>query len=86
MKGNQSFVANVPCVWQDVTDIMSREFKEATDDGLVPNDGIKGTLPVKIDASKTEKELGFEFLEFEEQVKSVVGHYLELKKRDEERK
>jgi hypothetical protein len=30
------------------------------------------------DASKTEKVFGFEFKDFESQVESVVGHYVEL--------
>jgi hypothetical protein len=73
-------MANAPCVWQDVTGIVAREFVEEVEEGVVPNDGIKGTLPVAIDASKTERELGVEFMRLEEQVKSVVGHYLELKR------
>jgi hypothetical protein len=27
VNGNQSFLANAPCVWQDVTGIVAREFK-----------------------------------------------------------
>ena len=80
MNGNQSSLTNAPCVWQDVTGIVAREFKEEVEEGAVPNDGIKGTLPVVIDAGKTERGLGVKFMGFEEQVKSVVGQYLELKK------
>jgi hypothetical protein len=46
--------------------------------GTLANDGKVTSVPVKIDASASEKALGMEYLGFEEQVKDVVGHYLEL--------
>jgi hypothetical protein len=34
---------------------------------------------LRVDARKTEEVMGFKFLSYEEQVKSVVAHYIELK-------
>jgi len=64
--------------WKDTTEIVARLFPEAVKKGIIPNDGTGQSLPYRMDASKTEKTFGFTHLSFEEQVKSVVGHYLEL--------
>jgi len=64
--------------WEDATEIVARLFPEAVKKGIIPNDGTGKSLPYRMDASKTETTFGFTHLSFEEQVKSVVGHYLEL--------
>lgn len=64
--------------WQNATRIVAETFPEAVKKGVFPNDGVQPTLRVHIDASFTEKVFGFKFASYEEQVKSIVGHYLEL--------
>ena len=39
-------------------------------------EGKQSTAPIDIRGEETEKVLGFRYLSFEEQVKSVVGQYL----------
>ena len=77
--GNQSLIANVECEWNEVTAVVSKRFPGAVESGVLPNDGAHKTLPVRIDATKTEERLGFQFRSFEEQVKETVGFYLDLK-------
>jgi hypothetical protein len=64
--------------WQDATRVVAASFLEAVKKGDFPNDGVQPTLRIHIDASFTEQVFGFKFASYEEQVKSVVGHYLEL--------
>jgi len=46
--------------------------------GVLPNNGFAPTKRTIIDASETAKILGIEFKGYEEQMVSVVEHYLEL--------
>ena len=46
--------------------------------GILPATGKGIAVPLKLDARKSEKVFGFKYLDLEEQVKSVIGHYLEL--------
>ena len=46
--------------------------------GTLPNNGPRATLPFKLDTRKAEEVFGIEFIGFEDQVKSVTEHYLEL--------
>lgn len=64
--------------WETVNDIVAKKFPEAIRKGLIPNDGYRATLLKHADARKTEKAFGIKFKDFESQVESVVGHYLEL--------
>lgn len=64
--------------WDDALDIVARNFPDAVKAGTLANNGKNVTLPVKIDASASEKALGFKFRGFEEQVKDLVKNYLEL--------
>ena len=80
VKGGQSFLLSVPKQtgsWNDVIDITKKLFP-----------GIEATLPLNgsllsksflVDTSKAENELGITFKSFEEQIKSLVGHLVELK-------
>jgi nucleoside-diphosphate-sugar epimerase len=65
--------------WEDMFEVVERHFSEAVKVGDIPNSGKISSIPLKIDTSETEKALGFRHRSFEEQVKDVVGHYLELK-------
>lgn len=81
--GGSSFALNSQSpqgiVYQDATDIVARDYPEQVAKGVLPNSGKTQTLPLKFDASATEKAFNFKFRSFEEQVKSIVDHYLELK-------
>ncbi|RAO69886.1 uncharacterized protein BHQ10_005898 [Talaromyces amestolkiae] len=80
--GNQGFILTSGGLrgthWEESLDVVAKNFQDAVQSGVLSNDGKAGTLPIKVDASNTEKALGIRFRSFEEQVKSVVGHYLEL--------
>ncbi|KAL8922181.1 MAG: hypothetical protein Q9172_003683 [Xanthocarpia lactea] len=78
--GNQDFVLNAGGIegmqWNDAKEIVKRRFPEAVDKGLLPLNGSTETKLMKIDASKAERVFNFSYKDFEEQIVSVVGHYL----------
>jgi nucleoside-diphosphate-sugar epimerase len=63
---------------ETINEIVAKKFPEAVKKGLIPNNGYQASTMKHADASKTEKVFGFEFKDFESQVESVVGHYVEL--------
>ncbi|KAL9112196.1 MAG: hypothetical protein Q9227_003573 [Pyrenula ochraceoflavens] len=65
--------------WEDAERIVRRNFPEAVVKGLLPLGGERPTKNLNIDNSLTRKTLGMDFMDFEEQVKSVTEHYLKLK-------
>lgn len=67
--------------WSDAARIIKKHFPKAAADGIFQLDHVEKvvTLQTKVDSTKAEKLFGFKFKNFEEQVQSVVGHYLELK-------
>jgi hypothetical protein len=66
-------------VWQNATRIVAEYFPQAVAKGVFPNDGLQPTVRLRVDARKTEEIMRFKFLSYEDQVKSVVAHYIELK-------
>lgn len=80
--GNQGFILSSGGLrgtrWEDSFDVVAKNYPDAVQSGTLANNGKITTKPIKIDAGNTEKTLGFQFQPFEEQVKSVVSHYLEL--------
>lgn len=80
--GNQAYllIAESPkgTRWEDSFEIVARHFPDAVRDGIIKNNGTILTVPLEIDASASEKALGLKYLSYEEMVKDVVGHYLEL--------
>ena len=64
--------------WEDAGDIVKRHFPEAVEKGTFSLAGKNPTKRLVFDNGFTKKTLGIEFVGFEEQVKSVAGHYLEL--------
>ena len=86
VKGNQNFIASSGGVegraWGDAIEIVKENFPAAVKDGRLPADGFQPTKKLRIDSSKTEKELGIKFQPYETQVKSVTEHYLELLEKD----
>ncbi|KAK5047330.1 hypothetical protein LTR84_006852 [Exophiala bonariae] len=65
--------------WGDAIEIVNRRFPGAVKAGILPNDGFAPTKHTILDTSETKKLLGYEFKTYEEQVVSVVEHYLQLR-------
>ncbi|KAL1793839.1 hypothetical protein ACET3X_007260 [Alternaria dauci] len=63
--------------WDGAKDIAKRLYGKQVSEGLFPLTGSTPTRPIRLDASETEKVLGWKFKSFEEQVKSVADHYVE---------
>jgi nucleoside-diphosphate-sugar epimerase len=82
LTGNRDYLCSSGGVdgttWDDAKEIVKRHFPEAVADGRLPLAGSLPTRPLHFDSSETENAFGWKFASFEEQVKSVVGHYLEL--------
>jgi nucleoside-diphosphate-sugar epimerase len=80
--GNQGYIAASGglegTMWEKSLDIVAKDFASAVKDGRLANNGKIASLPVKIDEEASEKVLGIKYRGFEEQVRSVVEHYLEL--------
>lgn len=85
VEGNEDFLgASHPLEtfeWNQSVDIIKKHFPQAAADGVFKLDIAKKleTRQSQVDSTKAEKLFGFKFKTFEEQVQSVVGHYLELK-------
>ncbi|TAQ88214.1 hypothetical protein B7494_g3457 [Chlorociboria aeruginascens] len=79
VKGNGNFItAGESVIWSDFDKIIQKEF---------PNAGFKmggkaDTTPVVFDTRETEKEFGIKWVSIEEQVRSVIGHYLEVARKE----
>lgn len=84
VKGGEDFLAS--CTdgkegqWADCLEIARRRFPEAVDDGrlklVAPEDAP--TVPNPVSNKKAREVMGIKFKSYEEQVVSVVEHYLEL--------
>ena len=64
--------------WNDAITYVNQKFPTAVAKGILPNDGSVPSAAVRMDTSKTKEVLGIHPKTFEEQVLSVVGHYLEV--------
>jgi nucleoside-diphosphate-sugar epimerase len=74
-----SYVANgPPSRWEDIPILVNKLFPKAVADGTLPDSGKMVSITSNFDAKKTEETFGWTFQDFESQVQSVVGHYLEL--------
>ena len=86
IEGNQDFLAAGPdysrADWTEALDIAKKLYPKEYADGLFKFDDIPKppTLIARVDSAKASKVLGIEFKSFEEQIKSAVGHYVELVK------
>lgn len=78
VKGNQSFVASTPIIWEDAMDVLRTTFSAELEAGRFSVEGKQPTLPIKMDGTKTEEALGIKFAPYEDQVKQVAEQYLEL--------
>ncbi|KAK3376536.1 hypothetical protein B0T24DRAFT_221844 [Lasiosphaeria ovina] len=77
--GNQSYILSQPTRWNDARKIAEREFADAFKTKALVKGGSVATMHLPIDTSLTDETFGFTFASYEEQVKSVVSHYLELR-------
>ncbi|KAL8850470.1 MAG: hypothetical protein Q9221_004612 [Calogaya cf. arnoldii] len=79
--GNQDFVLTAGGTdgiqWNDAKEIVRRRFPDAVEKGLLPCQGSTETKMMKVDGSKAEKIFDFKYKDFEEQIVSIVGQYLE---------
>lgn len=64
--------------FDEVKDIVARNFPEAVERGDLPNNGSTPSIVTLLDASKTLETFGFKLATYEESVVGVIGHYLEL--------
>jgi nucleoside-diphosphate-sugar epimerase len=69
--------------WEDVNDWVKKFFPEEVKNGLLPNNVVQKTLSSAFDVTDTEKHFGFKFHGLDEQVKVVVGQYVELLKSEQ---
>lgn len=65
--------------WEDAIEIAKKSFPDAVAKGIFPLGGANETKRLIIDNSYTKRVLGIEFASYEEQVKSVAQHYIDLK-------
>ncbi|KAG6028719.1 hypothetical protein E4U41_000600 [Claviceps citrina] len=82
VEGGQDFIATAgPVHWADAFDIVRRRFPRECGEGVFPLDDAARptTIEVAADNAKAKRVLGMQFKSFEEQLVSVVGHYLELR-------
>lgn len=77
-EGSRAFVLSTPVRWDDVVGVVEREFRDALEKGVLSTGGGQGTAVLDIRGNDAEAVLGFQYLSFEEQVKSVLGQYVEL--------
>jgi nucleoside-diphosphate-sugar epimerase len=74
-----SYVANGPLMsWSELPGLVVELFPEAVKDGRLSDKGNMVGVASHFDTKKTEETFGWKFQDFKSQVKSVVGHYLEL--------
>lgn len=79
--GGQLFLGvseNSNTTWEDSFGIIKKHFPDAAGKGTFPLSGKNPTKRLLFDNEYTKKTLGMVFASFEEQVKSVAEHYLEL--------
>ena len=81
--GVRNFIASSgSMVWSDVSGIVRGAFGEEVEKGVFKLDGKMDTKAVAFDTGATSREFGLKWKSFEEQVESVVGHFLELKAKE----
>jgi nucleoside-diphosphate-sugar epimerase len=64
--------------WADALKIVADNYPDAVAAGILPNNKAKTTLPFKIDARKADGVFHLKYIGFEDQVKSITDHYLDL--------
>ncbi len=69
--------------WSDVNEIVRENFAKEVEEGVFKLGGKLDTNIVHFDVGATEREFGIHWTDFREQVRSVVGHYLKVKAKEE---
>lgn len=80
------FMAGRRVEWQGAVDVVKNEFAAEVDKGLLSTEGMQETGDMPVDASETERVFGFEFAPWEEMVRGVLQHYVEVSQTSEEKK
>jgi nucleoside-diphosphate-sugar epimerase len=74
-----NYIANgPPMTWEEVPALLLELFPEAIKAGKISDKGKMVSVASHFDTKKTEEVFGIKFQDFRSQVKSVVGHYVEL--------
>ena len=80
IKGNESYFATYGGAegiqWADGQKILAAHFPEQIKQGIFSNDGEMPTMPVKCDASKTEKAFGLKFKSYEDALVNLADWYV----------
>ncbi|KAB8737506.1 hypothetical protein FH972_026465 [Carpinus fangiana] len=76
--GLKSIGGSINSDWSEMAGILDREFPDAVKKGDFKADPGLASTVMDFDSLATEKTFGFKFQSFAEQVKSVLGHYIEL--------
>jgi len=74
----RGFMAGRPVVWNEAVKIVEREFGKEVEAGTLSAKGDQPTNDMPVDGSESEKVFGFTWESWEEMVKGVVGHYVEV--------
>jgi len=77
--GGSSIVPSSEMRWERAVEAVKERFPKAVESGVLKIGEPTKTIEVGVDTSESEKLLGWKFKGFEEQVSSIVEHYLELK-------
>ncbi|KAG0646839.1 Cercosporin toxin biosynthesis cluster 6 [Hyphodiscus hymeniophilus] len=81
--GVRNFIASAASVtWSEVSEIARVAFPGEVEKGVLKLGGKMDTKTVKLDTRATDREFNISWKGLEEQVKSVLGHYLEIKAKD----
>jgi nucleoside-diphosphate-sugar epimerase len=64
----------------DVRNVARKYFADAVEKGILPLTGSLQTIKWRLDGLTTEKTFGWEFTNFEQTAKDLIGQYLQLKK------
>ena len=82
VKESQNFVLSSNGIegtrWENSTGIVSSAFPDAVQNGILPLGGMQPSKKALISSKKAEETFGFRLVGYDEQVKSIVGQYLEL--------
>ncbi|KAK0634082.1 hypothetical protein B0T14DRAFT_561602 [Immersiella caudata] len=77
--GNQSYILSQNSRWNDACEITRSCFPEAVKNKMLVMGGNVKTTHLPVDTTLTEETFGFEFASYEEQVRSIISQYLELR-------
>lgn len=64
--------------FERANEIVQKTWPQEVKSGVLKADGKQETMAIRLDGSKAEKLLGRRMLGYEEQVKSLVGYYLDI--------